>query len=78
MFYTPGKCWQFRVISPDGSVFGSQQIFYTPQAALLGWYQLGCWWRCLSGIDGVRSLLKPSIGDRVLRGNVVDRRSLPP
>lgn len=33
VFYTPGKCWQFRVISPDGSVFGSEKIFYTPQAA---------------------------------------------
>lgn len=33
VFYTPGKCWQFRLISPDGSVYGSQQIFYTPEAA---------------------------------------------
>jgi hypothetical protein len=33
VFYTPGKCWQFRLISPDGSVFGSESIFYTPQAA---------------------------------------------
>lgn len=33
VFYTAGKCWQFRLISPDGSVFGSLKIFYTPQAA---------------------------------------------
>jgi hypothetical protein len=33
VFYTPGKCWQFRVISPNGSVYGSQQIFYTSEAA---------------------------------------------
>jgi hypothetical protein len=33
VFYTSGKCWQFRLISPDGSVYGSQKIFYTPEAA---------------------------------------------
>ncbi|MBD2409477.1 hypothetical protein H6H01_01875 [Nostoc calcicola FACHB-3891] len=33
VFYTPGKCWQFRLISPDGSVYGSEKIFYTPEAA---------------------------------------------
>lgn len=33
VFYTSGKCWQFRLISPDSSVYGSQQIFYTPEAA---------------------------------------------
>ena len=33
VFYTSGKCWQFRLISPNGSVFGSEKIFYTPQAA---------------------------------------------
>jgi hypothetical protein len=33
VFYTPGKCWQFRVISPSGSVYGLEKIFYTPEAA---------------------------------------------
>ncbi|MBW4607203.1 MAG: hypothetical protein KME22_08255 [Hassallia sp. WJT32-NPBG1] len=33
VFYSPGKCWQFRVISPDGSVYGSKKIFYTSEAA---------------------------------------------
>jgi len=33
VFYSPGKCWQFRVISPDNSVYGSRQIFYTSEAA---------------------------------------------
>jgi hypothetical protein len=33
VFYSSGKCWQFRLISPDGSVYGSEKIFYTPQAA---------------------------------------------
>jgi hypothetical protein len=33
VFYSPGKCWQFRVISPDGSVYGSRKIFYTSEAA---------------------------------------------
>ena len=33
VFYTSGKCWQFRVISADGSVYGSEKIFYTSEAA---------------------------------------------
>jgi hypothetical protein len=33
VFYTNGGCWQFRVLSPDGEVFGKQKIFYTPEAA---------------------------------------------
>ena len=33
VFYSPGKCWQFHVISPDGSVYGSKEIFYTCEAA---------------------------------------------
>lgn len=33
VFYTSGKCWQFRLISPDNSVYGSEKIFYTPEAA---------------------------------------------
>ncbi|MBW4606708.1 MAG: hypothetical protein KME22_05645 [Hassallia sp. WJT32-NPBG1] len=33
VFYSPGKCWQFRVISPDGSVYGFKNIFYTSEAA---------------------------------------------
>ncbi len=31
--YTSSKCWQFRVISADGSVYGSENIFYTSEAA---------------------------------------------
>jgi hypothetical protein len=33
VFYSLGKCWQFRVISPDSSVYGSEKIFYTSEAA---------------------------------------------
>ncbi|MBD2451477.1 hypothetical protein H6G76_31015 [Nostoc sp. FACHB-152] len=33
VFYTSCKCWQFRVVSQDGLVFDSNQIFYTPQVA---------------------------------------------
>ncbi|MBD2215096.1 hypothetical protein H6G27_35430 [Nostoc linckia FACHB-104] len=33
VFYTPDKCWQFRVISSDGSVFGESKIYYTAEAA---------------------------------------------
>ncbi|WP_167407689.1 hypothetical protein [Nostoc flagelliforme] len=27
VFYTPGTCWQFRIISPDGTVFGDCPIY---------------------------------------------------
>jgi len=40
VFYTQAHCWQFRLISPSGSVFGERKIYYTPEAALkagLGW-----------------------------------------
>ena len=33
IFYTQAKCWQFRVISCDGSVFGERKIYYTAEAA---------------------------------------------
>jgi hypothetical protein len=33
VFYTDAQCWQFRVISPGGAVFGERKIYYTPEAA---------------------------------------------
>ncbi|MHC5615460.1 MAG: hypothetical protein ACYTXA_31960 [Nostoc sp.] len=33
IFYTSGKCWQFRVISSTGQVFGEEKIYYTSLAA---------------------------------------------
>ena len=33
VFYTDAHCWQFRVISPGGAVFGERKIYYTPEAA---------------------------------------------
>lgn len=33
VFYTEAHCWQFRVISPGGAVFGERKIYYTAQAA---------------------------------------------
>ena len=33
IFYTQSKCWQFRVISCDGSVYGERKIYYTAEAA---------------------------------------------
>ncbi|HEY9634842.1 MAG TPA: hypothetical protein V6D14_15675 [Coleofasciculaceae cyanobacterium] len=33
VFYTSGHCWQFRVLSPGGKVFGERRIFYTAEAA---------------------------------------------
>ncbi|MFN6562643.1 MAG: hypothetical protein RMY28_023000 [Nostoc sp. ChiSLP01] len=34
VFYTPGQCWQFRVISCTGGIFGEQKIYYSAEAAL--------------------------------------------
>lgn len=33
VFHTPAKCWQFRVISCTGEVFGEERIYYTALAA---------------------------------------------
>ncbi|AFZ61254.1 hypothetical protein H6G54_02915 [Anabaena cylindrica FACHB-243] len=33
VFYTESDCWQFRLISAGGSVFGEQKLYYTPEAA---------------------------------------------
>ena len=34
VFYTEAHCWQFRLISPGGAVFGERKIYYTAEAAL--------------------------------------------
>jgi len=34
VFYTEAHCWQFRLISPGGAVFGERKIYYTAQAAM--------------------------------------------
>ncbi|MFN6565777.1 hypothetical protein [Dendronalium sp. ChiSLP03b] len=34
VYYTPGHCWQFRVISRTGGIFGEQKIYYSASAAL--------------------------------------------
>jgi len=34
VFYTPAHAWEFRVITLDGSVYGSKGIYYTAEAAL--------------------------------------------
>lgn len=33
VFYTESDCWQFRLISSGGEVFGERKIYYTPEAA---------------------------------------------
>jgi hypothetical protein len=33
VFYTNGGCWQFRVLSSGGAVFGEQKLYYTAEAA---------------------------------------------
>ncbi|WP_413173327.1 hypothetical protein [Anabaena azotica] len=33
VFYFESDCWQFRLISPGGEVFGKRKIYYTPEAA---------------------------------------------
>jgi hypothetical protein len=33
VFYTGTHLWQFRVISPEGSVYGKQKVYNSAQAA---------------------------------------------
>ncbi|MBD2248449.1 hypothetical protein [Nostoc sp. FACHB-888] len=34
VFYTPGHCWQFRIISRTGGIFGEQKLYYSAETAL--------------------------------------------
>ncbi len=34
VFHTQAHCWQFRLISPGGAVFGERKIYYSAEAAL--------------------------------------------
>ncbi len=34
VFHTEAHCWQFRVISAGGAVFGERKIYYSAEAAL--------------------------------------------
>jgi hypothetical protein len=33
VFYTEAHCWQFRVISSGGVVFGERKLYYSAEAA---------------------------------------------
>ena len=33
VFYTELDCWQFRLISAAGEVFGKCKLYYTPESA---------------------------------------------
>lgn len=33
VFHTDAHCWQFRLISAGGAVFGERKLYYTPEAA---------------------------------------------
>jgi hypothetical protein len=33
VFYTESDCWEFRLISAGGEVFGKDRIYYSPEAA---------------------------------------------
>lgn len=34
VFYTEAHCWQLRLISADGAVFGERKVYYSAEAAL--------------------------------------------
>ncbi len=34
VFYTEAHCWQFRLISNGGAVFGERKLYYSPEAAM--------------------------------------------
>ena len=33
VFHAESDCWEFRLISAGGQVFGEQRIYYSPEAA---------------------------------------------
>ncbi|AFW97175.1 hypothetical protein ANA_P10005 (plasmid) [Anabaena sp. 90] len=33
VFYTESDCWQFRLITTGGEVFGERKLYYSPEAA---------------------------------------------
>jgi hypothetical protein len=33
VYFTSGDCWQFRVLTHEGKVFGLQKLYYTAGAA---------------------------------------------
>ncbi|MTJ08340.1 MULTISPECIES: hypothetical protein [unclassified Anabaena] len=33
VFYTESDCWEFRLISAGGEIFGEQRIYFSPEAA---------------------------------------------
>ena len=44
VFHTQAHCWQFRLISLGGAVFGERKIYYSAEAALkaeLDWIAWG-------------------------------------
>lgn len=44
VFYTQVHCWQFRLVSAGGAVFGERKIYYTAEVALkaeLEWISWG-------------------------------------
>lgn len=41
VFHTDAHCWQFRLISAGGAVFGERKLYYTPEAA------------CKAGLDWI-------------------------
>jgi hypothetical protein len=44
VFYTESHCWQFRVISSGGVVFGERKLYYSAEAAERAgrdWIKLG-------------------------------------
>jgi hypothetical protein len=33
VFFNESRCWQFRILSAGGAVFGENKLYYTPEAA---------------------------------------------
>jgi hypothetical protein len=33
VFRTKGKCWQFRIVLPDGCSISTGKVYYTPEGA---------------------------------------------
>ncbi len=46
VYYTSGDCWQWRIATPGGEVFGHSSLYYTADAAERAgrkWIREGSW-----------------------------------
>ena len=51
VFHTEAHCWQFRLISPGGAVFGERKIYYSAEAVFKAGLKWIAWGSQIGFID---------------------------